>query len=232
MKKEVKEGVKEGEVKAFKHMPGPKPWPLLGTLPYYWKGEHSWSDLLHTGQLKHQQFGDTVREQVLPGVEVVWLFHPRDIRAMYAAEGETPSRRSHMALKHLRESRPGTYRTPGLFPTNGKEWQRIRRPLQVVEWVGEHREELEAGDLLPQLEKIFMEVTGQVVLGRRLGSLQLHLPPSSLPARLIAAARRVNSAVLGTDNGLPVWRLAATQGWRATEQGMAVLAEVAEEVVA
>ena len=46
----------------------------------------------------------------------------------------------------------------------------IERKVYAVE----HREELEAGDLLPELEKVFMEVTGQVLL---LLLLLLLLPP-------------------------------------------------------
>ena len=58
-------------------------------------------------------------------MSVVWLFHPSDVRAMYKAEGSHPSRRSHTALAHLRASKPKSYNTGGLLPTNGAEWQRI-----------------------------------------------------------------------------------------------------------
>ena len=125
-------------------MPGPAPWPLLGTLPWYWTGRYSWDRLHTTGLAKYNQYGPAVREQVpppcsctctcpdqvVPGVDVVWLFDPADIRAMYRAEGRQPSRRSHTALAHLRLSRPGQYNTPGLLPTNGPQWERVRRPLQ------------------------------------------------------------------------------------------------------
>ena len=56
------------EGRPFSEMPGPKPWPLVGTLPYYWTGEYSWDRLHKTGALKCKQFGDCVRETILPGL--------------------------------------------------------------------------------------------------------------------------------------------------------------------
>ena len=67
---------------------------------------------------------------MVAGIDVVWLFDHAVIRAMYRAEGRQPSRRSHTALAHLKLSRPGQYNTPGLLPTNGPQWERVRRPLQ------------------------------------------------------------------------------------------------------
>ena len=148
---------------------------------------------------------------------------------------------------------PGTYNTGGLLPTNGVEWQRIRGPLQkpllgtlaasrflpgldtvmqeVVDWLGEHRQALMERDLLPELEKIFMETTGLLVLERRLGALKLDLPSDSTPSKLINAARDVNSSVLATDNGLPVWKLWGTKDFRKTKEGMEMIAKVAGDRV-
>ena len=102
---------------------------------------------------------------------------------------------------------------------------------EVVEWVGEHREALMERDLLPELEKIFMETTGFLVLERRLNALQLDLPSDSLPSKLITAARDVNSSVLATDNGLPVWKLWETKDFRRTREGMEMIARVASDRV-
>ena len=57
----------EGAGRPFSEMPGPQPWPLVGTLPYYWTGEYSWDRLHQTGAIKCKQFGDCVREAILPG---------------------------------------------------------------------------------------------------------------------------------------------------------------------
>ena len=62
-------------------------------------------------------------------------------------------------------------------------------------------------------------MTGAVTLDQRLDSLQAVLPATSLPARLIQAAEMSNSAVLGTDNGLPLWHLIDTPLYRSAAQG-------------
>ena len=58
----------------FSEMPGPQPWPLVGTLPYYWTGEYSWDRLHRTGAKKYKEFGDCVREAILPGLktQILW----------------------------------------------------------------------------------------------------------------------------------------------------------------
>ena len=58
-----------------------------------------------------------------------------------------------------------------------------------------------------------------VTLDQRLDSLQPVLAATSLPVRLIQAAEMSNSAVLGTDNGLPLWQLIDTPLYRSTAQG-------------
>ena len=62
-------------------------------------------------------------------------------------------------------------------------------------------------------------MTGVVTLDQRLDSLQPVLAATSLPVRLIQAAEMSNSAVLGTDNGLPLWQLIDTPLYRSTAQG-------------
>lgn len=88
-------------------------------------------DRLHwTGMRKFQEFGPLVREEIVPGVNLVLAFDPNDIRTMYMNEGKCPSRRSHLALQKLRTDRPDLYNDGGLLPTNGPEWARIRQEAQ------------------------------------------------------------------------------------------------------
>ena len=98
---------------------------------------------------------------------------------------------------------------------------------EVADWVGEHREALMERDLLPELEKMFMEATGLLVLETRLSALKLDLPSESLPSKLINAAREVNSSVLATDNRLPFWKLWETRDFKRTKEGMETIARVA-----
>lgn len=57
---------------------------------------------------------------MLPGVDIVWLFDPKDIALILNdAPGNFPRRRSHLALEKYRTDRPHIYRTGGLLPTWG-----------------------------------------------------------------------------------------------------------------
>lgn len=58
-----------------------------------------------------------VREQIVPNVNIVWLFRPEDIQTMYQCEGKYPQRRSHLALEKYRLDRPEIYNSGGLLPT-------------------------------------------------------------------------------------------------------------------
>ena len=57
-------------------IPGPVSYPLIGTTYLYKEGSYSWERLHLTGMKKYKQFGPVVREEVLPGVNILWLFHP------------------------------------------------------------------------------------------------------------------------------------------------------------
>ena len=61
-------------------------------------------------------------------------------------------------------------------------------------------------DILEELKKYFLEITGIVVLGRSLEAIQSELKPNSIAASLIKAAMETNSHILETDNGLRLWR--------------------------
>lgn len=58
-----------------------------------------------------------MRENIVPGVNIVWLFKPEDIQTMYQHEGKYPLRRSHLALEKYRLDKPDLYNTGGLLPT-------------------------------------------------------------------------------------------------------------------
>lgn len=64
-----------------------------------------------------KKYGPLVREDILPGVPIVWVYTPEDIETVYRCEGRYPERRSHLALKKYRLDRPHIYNTGGLLPT-------------------------------------------------------------------------------------------------------------------
>ena len=100
--------------------------------------------------------------------------------------------------------------------------------LDVVSYINNNIQELSGTDFLPELEKIFVEVTGLITLDTRFGALRTDLEPDSLPARLVEAGRKVNSNVLETDSSL--WfRLGRLEkaAFRETREGLECLQEAA-----
>nr|QST15036.1 CYP302A1 protein [Diaphanosoma celebensis] len=241
------------ELKPFEDIPGPKALPGIGNLWRYFIGEYSFERLYQTGLKKYEQFGPLVREEILPGVNLLHLFSPEDIQHMYQIEGQYPSRRSHTALEFYRMSKPEVYNTGGLLPTNGPEWYRLRmslqRPIsspQNVRWYinqidgisEEFVRHIEDGqtshspDFLEELSKVFLEFVGLVTLDSRLGSLKPHLKPDSCPMKLIKAANDTNSQILATDNGLQIWRHGfKTPAYRKICQSQEYFEEIASKCV-
>ena len=84
---------------------------------FHLTGEYSFDRLYDTGLKKYVQFGPIVREEIIPGVNLVLLFLPEDIERMYQLEGKYPSRRSHTALEFYRLSKPEVHGSAGLLPT-------------------------------------------------------------------------------------------------------------------
>lgn len=105
--------------KKFEEIPGPKSLPLVGTLYQYLPvfGRYKFDRLSHNGLAKFRRYGPIVREEIVPGVNVLWIFKPEDIEILYRNEGKYPERRSHLALQKYRLSKPKVYNTGGLLPT-------------------------------------------------------------------------------------------------------------------
>lgn len=82
------------------------------------QGKYSFDKLHESGLDKYTKFGEIVKEKMVPGVNLVWLFNPTDIAKVFVdGPGNFPCRRSHLALEKYRHDRPHIYRTAGLLPT-------------------------------------------------------------------------------------------------------------------
>ena len=82
-------------------------------------GKYSFDALHKSGFDKYSKYGPIVRETMVPGTDIVWLYDPDDIATVLndKTPGHYPSRRSHTALEKYRKDRPNIYRTAGLLPT-------------------------------------------------------------------------------------------------------------------
>lgn len=68
---------------------------------------------------KYIEYGDIVKERMLPGVDIISIYDPNDIATVLNNTGPDmfPRRNSHLALEKYRKDRPHIYKTGGLLPT-------------------------------------------------------------------------------------------------------------------
>lgn len=104
--------------KPYQDIPGPRGPLGLGNIYKYLPvvGKYSWQALHKAGADKYEKYGTIVKETMVPGEDIVWLYDPKDI-ATLLNEKDYPLRRSHLALEKYRKDRPHVYRSAGLLPT-------------------------------------------------------------------------------------------------------------------
>lgn len=61
-------------------------YPWQEVLLWICEGEYKFDRLRENGLLKLQQYGQLVREDIVPGVSVVWVYTPEDIETVYRCE--------------------------------------------------------------------------------------------------------------------------------------------------
>ncbi|XP_053955018.1 cytochrome P450 302a1, mitochondrial [Anastrepha ludens] len=237
--------------KPFKDIPGPRGPFGLGILYQYLPliGRYSWLKLHKAGRDKYERYGPIVRETVIPGEDIVWLYDPNDI-ATLLNERDFPQRRSHLALEKYRKDRPHIYRSAGLLPTNGAEWWHLRSELQkeisapksvrsfltdldlVTQEFLEHLPLHRSFDILPKLARLNVELTCLMTFDERLNAFspdeQL---PTSRSTKLMRAAETTNSSILPTDQGLPLWRYFETPTYRRLRKAQEYMESVAIDLV-
>ncbi|XP_034943808.1 cytochrome P450 302a1, mitochondrial [Chelonus insularis] len=237
----------------FKEIPGPKSLPLIGTLYKYlpFIGEYDFNKLHKTGAKKLSQYGPLVREEIVPGVNTVWVFRPEDIAEIFKAEiGKYPERRSHLALLKYRKDRSHVYNTGGLLPTNGPQWYKLRKEFQkalskpqnitnyiekidsVIKQFIKVCGEKEHEDLLPLLSRLFLEITCLVAFDATIDSFSPEeMQENSRSSRLIDAALTSNSVILKLDNGPQLWRFFETPMYKKLSSSQQYMEKFAVEMV-
>ncbi|KAJ8669895.1 hypothetical protein QAD02_001154 [Eretmocerus hayati] len=183
---------------------------------------------------KYAKFGPLVREEIVPGEPIVWVFRPEDIAEVFKADlGRWPERRSHKALLKYRLDRRNLYNTGGLIPTNGPDWWRIRKefqkdlskPQNVVNYVSDTDEMARrfveicktrvTADTLPYLSRIFFQLTCLVAFDFKIDCFsEEELRSGSMSSKLIDAALDTNDVLLSLDNGPRLWRFFDTPKYR------------------
>lgn len=83
------------------------------------KGKYTLDEVHKSGLDKYAKYGDIVKERMIPGVDVLWIFDPNDIAKVLNNSGPDmyPQRKSHLGLEKYRRDRPHIYKHGGLLPT-------------------------------------------------------------------------------------------------------------------
>ncbi|XP_018342302.1 PREDICTED: cytochrome P450 302a1, mitochondrial isoform X2 [Trachymyrmex septentrionalis] len=239
--------------KPFESIPGPRALPVIGTLYKYvpFIGEYNFTKLHTNGLLKLKRYGPLVREEIVPGQPVVWVYRPEDIAEIFKAEaGLHPKRRSHLALLKYRKDRSNVYNSGGLLPTNGTEWWKLRREFQKVlskpRNVVNYLEDTDAvvqefvrlcsreksNDFLPLFSRLFLELICLVTFDVKMGSLsEEEKHPHSRSSRLIDAALITNTVMLKLDNGPMFWRFFETPLYRKLCKAQNYMEKIALQMV-
>ncbi|KAF5298333.1 hypothetical protein FQR65_LT01111 [Abscondita terminalis] len=244
-----------GSTRSFDNIPGPLALPGIGTLYKYLPliGSYKFDRLHWNGLNKLRKYGPVVRERIVPGVNIVWLFKPEDIEAMFRCEGKYPQRRSHLALEKYRLDRPNVYNTGGLLPTNGADWLRLRSIFQkglsspsavqnflpetneiIQEWLCRLEDICKTPDLVyaNELSRLFLELICFVALDMRMNSFtKRELKSHSRSSQLMKAALTTNSCILKTDNGPQLWRKFETPLYKKLKKSQQFMEEVAIDML-
>ncbi|XP_065566367.1 cytochrome P450 302a1, mitochondrial-like [Artemia franciscana] len=220
-------------MKPLTSIKGPTSLPLIGTLLQYSRfGEYSFDHLDKSGLKKYERYGSMVYEQILPGVNLLFLYNPEDIESMFEQDGKFPSRRSHTALEKYRKDNANLYNTGGLLPTNGPEWRRLRLAFQkslgtnqairgylsavdqvTSEFVDTVQEKKVYENFLEELSNVFLEFLGLVVFDTRLHAFTS--PNGNSEAEKIKrATMKTNELILKTDNGPQLWKFFNTPAYK------------------
>ncbi|XP_074102939.1 cytochrome P450 302a1, mitochondrial [Cotesia typhae] len=237
----------------FEDIPGPKSLPIIGTLYKYlpYIGEYNFNKLHKNGFKKLSKYGPLVKEEIVPGVNIVWVFRPEDIAEIFKAEvGKHPERHSHLALLKYRKDRSHVYNSGGLLPTNGSDWWRIRKEFQkalskpqniinyinVIDNVVRQFVKLcgdkKYDDLLPLMSRLFLELTCLVAFDVSMNSFSAaEMQVDSRSSKLIDAALTTNSAILKLDNGIQLWKYFKTPLYKKLCTSQKLMEEVAIELV-
>ncbi|KAK2161851.1 hypothetical protein LSH36_108g00005 [Paralvinella palmiformis] len=111
--------------------PGPKSLPLIGTLYKYipYVGSYSMTDQQRTDTRRFKQYGPVVREEVIPGQVMYYVYDPALFPQVFSQEPKYPTRFAMEGFRAYRESR-GQH--PGFPNSFGEEWHKIRQPTNQL----------------------------------------------------------------------------------------------------
>ncbi|OWF37350.1 probable cytochrome P450 12d1 proximal, mitochondrial [Mizuhopecten yessoensis] len=180
------------DVHPFKDIPGPKCYPIIGTLPYYLPGgrfhkmEHN-----EVSHIMWKQYGYVYKEIITGGKILVHIVDPKDVETVYRNDGKFPVREAFFTLNHYNKKFQANCQ--GLLTSQMEQWHHLRvnvqkkmlMPKTVAAYIPEHclvaddlmsrialskKEDGKIDDLRHDFTKYAAECIGVVCFNKRLGA--------------------------------------------------------------
>ncbi|XP_069184320.1 probable cytochrome P450 49a1 [Procambarus clarkii] len=238
-------------------IPGPRSWPLLGTLPAsYFDPDYDVSRIPRLWRSYFKKYGPIFKLNFLGLGDVVYISDPTDIQHLYREMADNPIRPIIDSLRKIRVKNKAkffkTSRT-GIITEQGEDWWRVRRLVQVhsmrpknvayylpqVDHVAQefvarsagqrdHKNEL-PGDYVEELLKWALESLGLVALNKRIGCLE----DSEEGQKIIQSSISMMEATGDCEFGVHLWKYFPTaplrRMWKAHDNLLDVILEKVDQ---
>ncbi|XP_045111181.1 probable cytochrome P450 49a1 isoform X2 [Portunus trituberculatus] len=248
------------DAKPVTDIPGPRNFPLLGSIPSMMMNKDFDSKRMQIFWMSlMKQYGPIVK-LVNPGIPpMIMVANPDDCEMLNRVTQNQPARTPLASLKHLRDNWTDDYfeKRAGIIVENGDEWWRVRslvqttllKPMVINEYLTEmddvsctfmdRIQELQdkygemPDNFQDELYKWALESVGVVALDRRFGCLGA--PEGSLEAQegeeLINLVNTLFSSLYVTEMRTQLWRLFQTPSYRRLKMNHEKLLKVVERKV-
>ncbi|KAG7158381.1 probable cytochrome P450 49a1 [Homarus americanus] len=222
-------------------VPGPRKYPILGTVPSMLIDDSFKSKQLHHYFEKIvKMYGPIVQIHSPFNPPAVIIVNPDDCEIMLRATMENPIRDGFHSLKKIRQNAVDNYfnHKTGLLSENGEEWWRVRsrvqtsmmKPKNVVSYLPEmdqitldfmeriaylqsqHGEM--PSDFQNEIYKWALESVGIVALNRRLGCLDPNITEESEPIKLINLVNEIFIDINHLEFNLHIWEVFPTPTYK------------------
>ncbi|EDV24789.1 uncharacterized protein TRIADDRAFT_25487 [Trichoplax adhaerens] len=184
---------KIANAKPYSQVPGPKGYPIIGTLLTFLKNNGYYRKRPHLLFHEYKKKYGPIYKDKFANQELIFISTPADVAAVFKAEGKYPDRGPNMPWITYREQRK---KSKGVLIGEGEEWRKSRsvmdKKLLKMKDVGEYCERMnqvisdlisfikqkqitdnlngELGNLQDALYKWSFETINSVLFSKRLGS--------------------------------------------------------------
>ncbi|XP_042881582.1 probable cytochrome P450 49a1 [Penaeus japonicus] len=227
--------------KPTSEIPGPKVYPVVGTLPAMLLSKDFDKKMYHRHYTAlHAKYGPTFRIIVPSMNPIVAMTNPDDCERLLRFTMHNPLRMPMSSLKAVREETVDDFfeKKTGLLIENGDEWWRVRSkvqtPMMKPKLVGTYLQQMdevsidftdriaelqaEHGEMPSnfqfELYKWALESVGLVALNRRLGCLDPDIPEGSDSLRLIEIVNDILQAVNDIEVSSGLWKILRTPSFK------------------